>query len=54
MTLLHITAPLMVGGVLLWLFDSYTPIASSIKTVVTVVAFCAAIWVLKAAGGWGI
>ena len=45
---------IVVGVALLWLINSFIPMASSIKTilnVVVVVAVC--VWVLQATGMWG-
>ncbi len=45
----------MVAGIILWLINTYVPMAGSIKTilnVVVVVAVC--VWVLQAVGLWQI
>jgi len=50
----NIVVSLIVVGIVLWLINSYVPMAGSIKAilnVVVVVATC--IWVLKAFGLWG-
>jgi predicted membrane protein len=54
MPLLSLVIALIVVGVLLYLINTYIPMASSIKTilnVVVVVAVC--VWVLQATGVWG-
>lgn len=54
MPLLNLVVVLVVVGVLLYLVNSYIPMAGSIKTIlniVVVVAVC--IWVLQAVGLWG-
>ena len=53
MPLVQIVLALIVIGVILWLINTYVPMAGSIKSilnVVVVVAVC--VWVLKAAGLW--
>ena len=53
MPLINLLIPLIVVGVVLWLINNYTPMASSIKTIinaVVVVAVC--IWILQATGLW--
>lgn len=53
MPLIHIVLVLMVVGILLWLINTYVPMAGSIKTilnVVVVIAVC--VWVLQAFGLW--
>ena len=54
MPLLNLVVVLVVVGVLLYLVNSYIPMAGSIKTIlniVVVVAVC--VWVLQAVGLWG-
>ena len=54
MPLLNIVVVLIVVGVALWMINRFSPMASSIKTilnVVVVVAVC--VWVLQVAGLWG-
>jgi len=54
MPLINIVIALIVVGVLLWLVNTYIPMASSIKTILNVVVVVAvAIWVLQAVGLWG-
>ncbi len=53
MPLVYIVLTLIVVGVLLWLINTYIPMAGSIKTIlniVVVVSVC--VWVLKATGLW--
>jgi hypothetical protein len=53
MPLIHVVLVLLVVGVLLWLINTYVPMAGSIKSIlniVVVVAVC--IWVLQAFGLW--
>jgi len=52
--LLNIVIVLIVVGVVLWLINSFIPMASSIKTILNVVVVIfVAIWVLQAVGMWG-
>jgi hypothetical protein len=52
--LLNIVIVLIVVGVVLWLINSFIPMASSIKTILNVVVVIfVAIWVLQAVGLWG-
>ena len=54
MPLVHLVLTLVVVGVVLWLINTFVPMAGSIKTilnVVVVVVVC--IWVLEAFGLWG-
>jgi len=45
---------LIVVGVLLWLVNSFIPMAASIKTILNVVVVVfVVIWVLQAVGMWG-
>jgi hypothetical protein len=54
MPLLNIVVVLVVIGVVLWLINSFIPMASSIKSILNVVVVVAVVvWVLKAAGLWG-
>jgi hypothetical protein len=54
MPLLSIVITLVVIGVVLWLINSYIPMASGIKNLLNVVVVVvAAIWVLKVFGLWG-
>ena len=53
MPLVNIVLTLIVAGVILWLINTYIPMAGSIKTIlnlVVVVAVC--VWVLQALGLW--
>jgi hypothetical protein len=51
--LMDIVLALIVVGVLLWLINTYVPMAGAIKGLLNVVVFVAAcIWVLKAFGLW--
>ena len=54
MPLVNIVIALIVVGVLLWLVNSFIPMASSIKTILNVVVVVAVVvWVLQAVGLWG-
>jgi len=54
MPLVYIVLALIVVGVLLWLINTYIPMAGSIKAILNVVVVVAvAIWVLQAVGLWG-
>jgi len=53
MPLINVVLVLLVVGILLWLINTYVPMAGSIKTilnVVVVIAVC--VWVLQAFGLW--
>ena len=53
MPLVYIVLTLIVVGVILWLINTYVPMAGSIKTIlnlVVVVVVC--VWVLQAFGLW--
>jgi hypothetical protein len=53
MPLVYVVLTLIVAGVILWLINTYIPMASSIKTIlnlVVVVVVC--VWVLQAFGLW--
>jgi hypothetical protein len=53
MPLVNIVIALVVVGVLLWLINTYIPMASSIKTILNVVVVVSVvIWVLQAVGLW--
>jgi hypothetical protein len=53
MPLLNIVLVLVVVGVVLWLINSFIPMASSIKSILNVVVVVAVVvWVLKAVGLW--
>jgi len=54
MPLISIVVVLVVVGVVLWLINTYIPMASSIKTILNVVVVVAVVvWVLQAFGLWG-
>lgn len=51
MTLLNLVLILIVIGVLLWLVNTYVPMASSIKTIMNaVVVICVVVWLLRIFG----
>jgi hypothetical protein len=54
MPLVNVVIALIVVGVLLWLINTFIPMASGIKTILNVVVVVAvAVWVLQAFGLWG-
>lgn len=54
MPLLSVVIALVVVGVVLWLINTYIPMASGIKNLLNVVVVIAAgVWVLQAFGLWG-
>ncbi len=54
MPLVNIVIALIVVGVLLWLINTFIPMANSIKTILNVVVVVSVvIWVLQAVGMWG-
>jgi predicted membrane protein len=54
MPLLSIVITLVIIGVVLWLINSFIPMASGIKTLLNVVVVvCACVWVLQVFGLWG-
>jgi predicted membrane protein len=54
MPLISIVITLVVVGVVLWLINSFIPMASGIKTLLNVVVvICACVWVLQVFGLWG-
>ena len=54
MPLANLVITLVVVGLVLWLINSFIPMASSIKTILNVVVVVAVgIWVLQAVGLWG-
>ena len=54
MPLINLVIVLIVVGVLLWLVNSYIPMASSIKSILNIVVVVAVvIWVLQAVGMLG-
>jgi hypothetical protein len=54
MPLINIVVVLIVAGVVLWLINTFIPMAGSIKSILNaVVVIAIGIWVLKAVGVWG-
>jgi hypothetical protein len=54
MPLVNIVIALIIVGVVLWLINTFIPMASSIKTILNVVVVVSVvIWVLQAVGMWG-
>jgi undecaprenyl pyrophosphate phosphatase UppP len=54
MPLITIVIALVVVGVVLWLINTYIPMASSIKTILNIVVVVAVvIWLLQVFGLWG-
>jgi uncharacterized protein YhhL (DUF1145 family) len=54
MPLVSIVIELIVVGVVLWLINTYIPMASSIKTILNIViVVVVVIWVLQVFGLWG-
>ena len=54
MPLVTIVIALVVVGVVLWLINTYIPVASSIKTIPNiVVVVCIVVWLLQVFGPWG-
>jgi hypothetical protein len=54
MPLINIVVVLVVVGVVLWLINSFIPMAGSIKSILNIVVVIAVgVWVLKAVGMWG-
>jgi hypothetical protein len=54
MPLITIVITLVVIGVVLWLINSFIPMASSIKTLLNVVVVvCTSVWLLQVFGLWG-
>ena len=53
MPLVNIVIALVIVGVLLWLINSFIPMASSIKTILNIVVVVAVgVWVLRVTGLW--
>lgn len=53
MPLINLVLTLMVVGILLWLINTYVPMAGSIRTILNVVVMVVVcIWVLQAFGLW--
>ena len=54
MPLIYLAIVLIVIGMLLWLVNTYIPMAGSIRTILNaVVVIAVVVWVLKAVGVWG-
>jgi hypothetical protein len=54
MPLIYLAVVLIVVGMLLWLVNTYVPMASSIRSILNaVVVIAVVVWVLKAVGVWG-
>jgi hypothetical protein len=54
MPLITIVITLIVIGVVLWLINSFIPMAASIKTLLNVVVVvCTSVWLLQVFGLWG-
>jgi undecaprenyl pyrophosphate phosphatase UppP len=54
MPLITVVIALVVIGVVLWLINTYIPMASSIKTILNIVVVVAVvIWLLQVFGLWG-
>jgi hypothetical protein len=53
MPLIYIVLVLVIAGVLMWLINTYIPMAGGIKTLLNaVVVIVLAVWVLQAFGLW--
>ena len=53
MPLVYIVLVLIVVGVVMWLINTYIPMAGSIKSILNaLVVIVVAVWVLKAVGLW--
>jgi len=53
MPLITIVLTILIVGVLLWLVNTYVPMAAPIKTILNIVVIvCVVIWILKATGLW--
>ena len=54
MPLVNLVIALVVVGLLLWLINTYIPMAASIKTILNIVVVVAVvIWILQVTGLWG-
>jgi predicted membrane protein len=54
MPLINIVLALVLVGFVLWLINSFIPMAPGIKTILNVVVVVSmAVWVLRAVGLWG-
>lgn len=53
MPLVYVVLTLIVAGVILWLINTYIPMAGSIKAILNlIVAVVVCVWVLQAFGLW--
>jgi len=53
MPLIYIVLTLVIAGVIMWLINTYIPMAGGIKTILNVVVVVVmAVWVLQAFGLW--
>jgi hypothetical protein len=53
MPILYIVCGLIIVGVLMWIVNSYIPMASGIKSLLNaVVVIAMVVWVLRASGWW--
>ena len=53
MPLIYVVLTLLVAGVILWLINTYVPMAGSIKAILNlVVVIVVCVWVLQAFGLW--
>jgi hypothetical protein len=53
MPLIYLVLLLIVVGMVLWLINTYIPMASSIKTILNVVVVvCVCVWILQEVGLW--
>jgi predicted membrane protein len=53
MSIISIVLALLVVGVVLWLINTYVPMASSIRTILNVfVVVVVCVWLLQAVGLW--
>ena len=53
MPILYIALALIIIGVLMWLVNTYIPMAASIRSLLNaVVVIATVVWVLKASGLW--
>ncbi len=53
--LMHVALVLIVVGVVLWIINTYLPMASAIKSILNLVVVVAvALWLLKTFGIWSV
>ena len=53
MPLIYLVLVLIVVGMVLWVINTYIPMASSIKTILNVVVVvCVCVWILQEVGLW--